>query len=411
MNPPSKVDAKASHPHLAVGQGSGQLELTEDEVIYWSTANESKPIESDVEDGEPDIAPAESGNDSDDEPSKALVRFPLEGLKIKLGGASNRLVMLTHPESPDWQFMSSNKKWLQHPSWTDHPDVQLINRQLSLKTKIRGFALLTTVALCLLLCMGLWKGVDPASRWIAVQIPPETEAQLGGTVFEQIAAEKNIIDDPLIVEQLDRLAEPLILAIDSDRYEFHFTIIEDESINAFALPGGYMAIHTGLILKADRPEEVLGVMAHELAHVTEQHSMRILIKQIGLRAFLSFFLGDLASVTDILVANAPSLLHLKFSRDHETEADAVGFEYLERANIDPSGMVGFFQKIKEEHEESGMSMEGALSILSTHPATDDRIAHLSDLIENESHGGPYKNLNLNFEEFQRMLQAELDHTE
>ena len=79
----------------------------------------------------------------------------------------------------------------------------------------------------------------------SLKIPPETEAQLGETVFEQIASEKNVIDDPLIVEKLDRLAEPLIQAIDSDRYG-STTIIEDESINAFALPGGYAAYSHGL---------------------------------------------------------------------------------------------------------------------------------------------------------------------
>ena len=170
-----------------------------------------------------------------------------------------------------------------------------------------------------------------------------------------------------------------------------------------------MAIHTGLILKADSPEEVLGVMAHELAHVEEQHSMRNLVEMVGLYALVSTFFGDVSGVAAILVNNAPFLLSMKFSRDHEHEADTVGFEYLMRANIDPRGLVSFFEKIKKESEESNLpDMDDALNVLSTHPATDKRIKSLKLLIQERGRPEHYRKFNLDFSEFQKKLRDHLD---
>jgi predicted Zn-dependent protease len=382
MNEPIQVEATAAHPELEPGQGAGHIDVDSEGLSYTPRPS----------------------NDP-------LLRLPLEGLELRLGGASKRLIIISHSDHPDWHLSTPDKKLIRHPAWAGHPAVKALRERIEFRYKMRGAGLLAAALLLILSCMGIWAGMDPASRWVAQKIPPETEAALGESAYEQILAEKHVIDDPLVVAELNRLAEPLILAIDSDRYSFKFTIIEDESINAFALPGGYMAIHTGLILKADRAEEVLGVMAHELAHVTEQHSVRVLIKQLGLQLMVSIMFGDMSSAANVLLDNAPALLQLKFSRDHETEADTVGFHFLERANIDPHGMIDFFKKIKAEHEDEGVALDGNLSILSTHPATDDRIGNLEELIENESHGGPYKYMDLNFRSFQDMLRAQLDSPE
>ena len=235
------------------------------------------------------------------------------------------------------------------------------------------------------------------------------EEKIGDAAFTSHTSSLNIIKDEEIVADFKEFYGPLIEAIGSDRYTFEFFILEDSSLNAFALPGGKMAIHTGLILKADSPEEMLGVMAHELAHVQEQHSMRNLVEMVGLYALVSTFFGDVSGVAAILVNNAPFLLSMKFSRDHEHEADAVGFEYLMRANIDPRGLVSFFEKIKKESEESGLpDMDGALNVLSTHPATDKRIKSLKLLIQEKGRSGPYRIFNLDFSEFQKKLRDHLN---
>ena len=100
---------------------------------------------------------------------------------------------------------------------------------------------------------------------------------------------------------------------------------------------------------------------------------------------------------------------MKFSRDHEREADAQGFEYLMKAKLDPRGLIEFFGKIQQEQEKSSMpNMEGALSVLSTHPATDERIKNLNKLIEEKAGEGPYRKIDLDFDEFQEKLRNNLN---
>ena len=377
--PHLEVEARVSHPDLPMGRGSGRVEVTEEAFVYRPYSVDGQLL------------------------AEPMICIPQQDSKIRLGGASNRLIIVTHPDHADWQLLSSDKRMLRHPSWQDHPDIAGVRASFVRKQRFLGGLLIATFVTLGIVCLGLWNSVDPVTQWVADQVPPEAEEELGKQAFDSILAQSHVIDDPAIEAQLEILAEPLITAIDSDRYTFQFVIIEDESVNAFALPGGYMAIHTGLILRAERPEEVLGVMAHELAHVTEQHSLRVLLKHAGMSFLISSVLGTEAG----MVTYGQQLLQLKFSRNHEVEADTVGFYILERARVDPKGMVDFFHTIKEEHESSGSAMDGSLSIVSTHPATDERIENLNHLIKTEAQGPPYRDIDLNFSEFQDMLRAQL----
>ena len=189
-------------------------------------------------------------------------------------------------------------------------------------------------------------------------------------------------------------------------------IVPSATPNAFATgrnpKNAVVAATTGIMSVLD-DNELEGVMAHEMAHVELQHSMRNLVEMVGLYGIISAVLGDVSGIAAILVNNAPYLMQMKFSRDHEREADAMGFQYLMKANIDPRGMVAFFEKIQKEHDEAGApDMDGALSMLSTHPATKERIANLNALIENGADSGPYRIIDLDFEAFQEKLKALLN---
>ena len=259
------------------------------------------------------------------------------------------------------------------------------------------------------IALGLWWAKDPMAAAVAGKIPVEIEQKIGDAAFSSHAPANKLVTEEAILEDFKKLSDPLLEAVESERYTFEFHILEDPTLNAFALPGGKMAIHTGLILKAESAEEVLGVMAHEMAHVELQHSMRNLVEMVGLYGIISAVLGDVSGIAAILVNNAPYLMQMKFSRDHEREADAMGFQYLMKANIDPRGMVAFFEKIQKEHDEAGApDMDGALSMLSTHPATKERIANLNALIENEAGSGPYRIIDLDFVAFQEKLKALLN---
>lgn len=337
------------------------------------------------------------------------VELPVTGLQLELGGASNRMLFLKHADHPDWTFFTTDLGLMDHPVFAQ--DARTANARSSVRrTKWMSRAsALTFIGIIVAIVLGLWWAKDPMAAAVASKIPVEMEQKIGDAAFSSHAPSNLQVTDEAILADFKKLSEPLIKAIDSDRYTFEFYILKDSTLNAFALPGGKMAIHTGLILEAESVEEVMGVMAHELAHVELQHSMRNLVEMVGLYGVISAVFGDVSGIAAILVNNAPYLMQMKFSRDHEREADAVGFDYLMKANIDPRGMVEFFKKIQHEHDEAGApDMDGALSMLSTHPATSERIETLNALITDKAGNGPYTKIDLDFQAFQERLRDHLN---
>ena len=252
--------------------------------------------------------------------------------------------------------------------------------------------------------LGLFLAKDWLVGKVAKQVPVAWEKKLGETLFQQLKADQ-LVEDTVIHEDFDKIASRLIKGIGSKRYEFKFHIVKDDSLNAFALPGGTMAIHTGLLLKANSAEEVAGVMAHELAHVTEQHGVSNLIEAAGLYMVVTALFGDATGLLAIIANNGPMLLQMKFSRDHEREADKRGFEFLMAAEIDPKGMVSFFKKMHLHQEEKGTNT--IPDFLSTHPATTKRINNLEQLISNSLNHRHYTPIDLNYEAFKARLRKKL----
>ena len=335
--------------------------------------------------------------------------MPVTGLHAELGGSANRMLFLKHSDCEDWTFFTTDQKLMKHPVFAKDDRLAKSRKSVSRTRWMSRASAMVLVGGIVAIFLGLWWAKNPMAAAVAGKIPVEIEQKIGDTAFTSHATPSKLIQDQDILTDFKTLSEPLIEAIDSQRYTFEFHILEDSSLNAFALPGGKMAIHTGLILKAERPEEVLGVMAHELAHVEMQHSMRNLVEMVGMYAVISALFGDVSGIAAILVNNAPFLLQMKFSRDHEREADEKGFEYLSKANIDPRGLMEFFERIQQEHDESGMpDMDGALSVLTTHPATDERINNLNRLINSRKKSGPYRKFDLDFKGFQEKLRNQLN---
>ncbi|MBL67430.1 MAG: hypothetical protein CMO74_03095 [Verrucomicrobiales bacterium] len=331
------------------------------------------------------------------------VSLPISGIEVERGGAANRLVFFKHSSRQGWAMFTADGAVLKHPDLARDP------RVAEMLGGIRRRRMLAATGLALLFLVPLLAlaGLFVARGWIvgkvAEQVPVSWEEQLGETVFKRIGKGK-VVENAEMRADFDKIAKRLVEGIGSSRYEFKFHIVQEDSLNAFALPGGTMAIHTGLLLAADSAEEVAGVMAHELAHVTEQHSVRNMIEAAGLYALVTALFGDATGLLAVVANNAPMLLRMKFSRDHEREADAVGFEYLMRARIDPRGMEAFFRKMEEEQEKMGA---GAIpDILSTHPATAERIEkmqHLNAGVE----GSDFEPIDLNYSAFKEKLRAAL----
>jgi predicted Zn-dependent protease len=164
-------------------------------------------------------------------------------------------------------------------------------------------------------------------------------------------------------------------SVNDTNFKFKYYIVEDSELNAFALPGGHVVIHSGLILNADSYEELAGVLAHELSHVTLRHHARGLINNIGVMAILGGVIGDGEEFLGSILYGGAQLSLLKHSRDLEEESDEQGWEYLLKAGIDPKGMISFFRKLEKEHEEVklGKEADAIMSFMSTHPETKERI--------------------------------------
>ncbi len=198
-------------------------------------------------------------------------------------------------------------------------------------------------------------------------------------MFPMATQGKKMIKDSLLDEYLKTVTGPLQAAVNDTNFRFTFYIVEDAELNAFALPGGHVVIHSGLISNAGSYEELAGVLAHELSHVTQRHHARGLINDVGMMALLGGIIGDGSDFYSSILYGGAQLTLLKYSRDMETESDTKGWEYLLKAGINPKGMISFFEKLEKEHEKViAKEAEGVMSFMSTHPETKERIKSLEE---------------------------------
>jgi predicted Zn-dependent protease len=267
--------------------------------------------------------------------------------------------------------------------------------------------------------VGLFLARDAMVRTAARAVPVEWEIKAGDKLFEQLMVSQRLVQDPEIEAQLKLITDPLVAGIKDNRYPLKFHIVEDATLNAFAMPGGNVVLHSGLLMAADSPEEIAGVLGHEIAHVTQRHSIRSIISSAGLLLILQTMLGDVTSVVAVLANNSAFLLNRKFSRDFERESDNHGWDYLLAADINPEGMITFFQKMQAEEqrqrekaaEAAPIDMGEGWSVLSTHPATGERMKNLQakwDKLEKQT---GYRTFDLNYARFKDSLRAKLHAAE
>ncbi|QDV07946.1 TPR repeat-containing protein YfgC precursor [Planctomycetes bacterium Poly30] len=211
-----------------------------------------------------------------------------------------------------------------------------------------------------------------------VLISPEKEAALGEHVFEAASEEWKILQS----EAFERVVQPMVEELQGPNspYDFRVTLIDDDLINAMALPGGRIMVFKGLITAAPSADALAGVLAHEMAHVEERHGLKHILRSLGTVHFAFAAVGggiDGFEAAETIVELSSGLLILKHSRHHEREADRVAVRRLVEAGRRPSGLVEFFEVLEEEMGGG----ESNLQWMSTHPLTKERIADVEALIE------------------------------
>lgn len=248
-------------------------------------------------------------------------------------------------------------------------------RRSLLGWSVLGFVLLLPV---LPLALFLARS-DAIAGWAVDRIPVEEEARLGDLVLAQTRARMELTDRGPAADAVRLIGERLTpgypsarsdraRADGSPRLEYRWFVADRPETNAFAAPGGVVVVFSGLIRATETPEELAGVIAHEVSHAELRHSLRAMAKRLGLRALLSLALGDLSG--SALEGAAANLTELQFSRDAEREADAEGLKRMVAARIEPEGMLRFFERLR--------AADGAAvpAFLSTHPATAERLEAL-----------------------------------
>jgi predicted Zn-dependent protease len=209
----------------------------------------------------------------------------------------------------------------------------------------------------------------------------EREKQIGEEFLLALQQQVPLIDDPFLTSYINRLGRKMMAQAGPQPFYYRFFIINDPTMNAFAVPGGYIFIHSGMIMLANREGELAGVIAHEIAHIHGRHMAKLMEKSklasaaslVG--ALASIFLGGaLAQPLLVGVMGGAESAMLSYNRDMEAEADAQGFKWLLQAGYNPRDMVSMFNRMNKQRWLEGSKVP---IYLRTHPFTDDRIVSLS----------------------------------
>jgi len=208
----------------------------------------------------------------------------------------------------------------------------------------------------------------------------ETEIKMGKEYAMEVEKSSHIITDPVVAEYINRIGQNIVKNSDC-KVPFTIKVIDSDEINAFALPGGFFFVNSGLILAADDEAELAGVMAHETAHVCAHHAMREMTRmnyaQIASIAPMIFIGGWTGYGIYEAESLAIPMTFLEFSREFEAQADYLGIQYMYRAGYDPEALISFFEKIEDLQKHKPGAVARAFS---DHPQTPDRIQHSQEEI-------------------------------
>jgi predicted Zn-dependent protease len=242
---------------------------------------------------------------------------------------------------------------------------------------------------------------------------PRQERRLGESIMREIRLDRTFYDDAEATDYINSLGERLVARSPDSRQNFDFFLLQDNQINAFALPGGFIGVNTGLLLSSQNESEVASVLAHEIAHVTQRHIARMLAqqKQSQITSLAALAVAILAARASSQAAQAAAAFgtasviqtQLNFTREHEREADRVGVQILEQAGFDPHATVSFFERLQRA---TRIYEGGAPSYLRTHPLTFERIADVQNRVEHL----PYRQVadSLAFQLIRAKLRAETE---
>jgi predicted Zn-dependent protease len=209
---------------------------------------------------------------------------------------------------------------------------------------------------------------------------PNTERDLGRRFLLEARSQLPLIEDPAVAAYIEGLGKRLVTALGPQEFDYHFYVVAHPAVNAFAVPGGYVFVFSGLIAKANNDDEIVGVLGHEISHVHAHHIVRQ--QTSGMVWTATALLGVLLSaVNPVLGAGAiaaAETAQLKYSRDFEQEADYIGLRIATQAGYDPHALASFFKTLLVEQR---VNPAGVPPYMLSHPVTEERVAHVESIID------------------------------
>ena len=259
---------------------------------------------------------------------------------------------------------------------------------------MRSFRSLSFLPAALLLRLApaaLAEGLPDLGEAAQADLSPAMEKRIGEETMRDIRLhEVSYLDDAEVAGYLNRLGHKLTAQVEERQQDFEFFALRDPTLNAFAMPGGYIGVHTGLILAAQSESELASVLAHEISHVTQRHLARMVAKasQGQMAALLAMAAAIIAARNNPDVAIGAAMAgqaaaiqnQLNYSRDFEREADRKGLDLLQKAGFDVRGMASFFERLQKA---SRLYENNAPAYLRTHPLTTERISDMNNRIQME----------------------------
>jgi predicted Zn-dependent protease len=305
-----------------------------------------------------------------------VLNWPYDEVRLTQGAYDGEQIRLEHGTNPTAALVITDQRFLTALR-TQAPQLVAAfhdptKRSLRLQLTIAA-ALFTLVAVGIIY---KW-GIPGLASVVTPYVPIAWEQRLGREVVDQFAPKKDRCTDLSRKEIIESMLTKLVATVPDNPYgTIHFHIVDEPVVNAFAAPGGYVVVFRGLLEKTETPEQLAGVLAHELQHIFKRHTTRAILEQTSTSLLIAAVSGDVTGAATLALDSARTLGALRYGRVHETEADTEGLKMLLAAGIDPKGMIEFFQIL---NNGSHGDEKGWWHYLSTHPPHGDRVQNLTKL--------------------------------
>lgn len=240
----------------------------------------------------------------------------------------------------------------------------------------------TIVSVLLLALLGCVT-TGPKGKKSLILISTSQEVEIGKQVAADVESKERVLDDAAVQSYVNRIGQDLVSVCDRKGLRYHFKVLDNDEINAFACPGGFIYVYKGLLKTIDNEAQLAGVLGHEIAHVVARHSVKKLQQIYGVSLLIQVALGKKGKVVQNVVAAAAGLILLGYGRDNEFEADEYGTLYEYSAGRNPDGMVQLLGKFKSMEKNPPGTLE---KLLSTHPPTSERITRVKGHVDGFGEG-------------------------